>query len=125
MEYTRFLVPDAYVITEELIASDWKFLRENLAYGIFDDKGKLRSTANALIRLPYIWVISSVETDPQYRRRGYATSVIPALIRETFQHADVAMLYVSRDNFDANRVYERLGFRKFADFLELTDYVDI
>ncbi len=75
------------------------------------------SSANAMIRLPYVWVISGVETHPEFRRRGYASSVVSKLINEAFQNVKSVMLFTSRNNTEAISVYNKLGFRKFGEIL--------
>lgn len=125
LEYTRFLAPEDYTLSNELIETNRGFLRAGLAYGAFNDKGKLQSTANALIKLPYVWVIAGVETLPQYRKRGLATSIVSTILKEAFRSTDTVMLFVNNDNLEAIRVYEKLGFRKFADFLELQDFLQV
>src|SRR5579863_9231869 len=77
---------------------------------VFDSEGRMLSSANAMIRLPYVWVISGVETHPEFRRRGYASSVVSKLIKEAFQNVKSVMLFTSRNNTEAISVYNKLGF---------------
>jgi ribosomal protein S18 acetylase RimI-like enzyme len=114
-DYVRFVVPVGLDITEELIEINRRFLREHRAYGIFDEQGKIVSVASCFVNLPHVSVISGVETNPAFRRRGYASAVVSTLVRDVFNRSDSAMLYVNNDNYDAIRVYERLGFQKIAE----------
>lgn len=113
-EYARFVVTDEWEITNEIIERNRKFLKENSAYGIFENS-KLVSTANALVRTPEFCVISGVQTHPDYRRRGYGSAVTTAAVRDALQTSDSAILFVDVQNNDAISVYERLGFHKVPE----------
>lgn len=113
-DYSKFLVPHDIEITSELLENNRKFLQEHLAYGIFDH-GKIISVASSFVNLPHVSIISGIETRPEFRRRGFATAVVSTLVREVLASSDAAMLYVNNYNYEAIRVYERLGFHKIAE----------
>jgi RimJ/RimL family protein N-acetyltransferase len=123
-EFTKFWLEENEVLNQEWIEVSREYLRSGVYYGVFDSEGRGRrmlSSANALICLPYVWVISGVKTLAEYRKRGYASSILSRIISEAFQNTDRVMLFVNRDNAEAINVYEKLGFRKFAEFLEVID----
>ncbi|HDM23896.1 MAG TPA: GNAT family N-acetyltransferase, partial [Candidatus Bathyarchaeota archaeon] len=97
------------LVTERTVAET---LRMQRCYGIFEN-GKLVSVAHTYVRLPEIWVVGGVYTRPEYRGRGYATSVTSAVTRDAVQSGAVAMLHVAEDN-PAYRIYERIGYREIA-----------
>ncbi|HLF75923.1 MAG TPA: GNAT family N-acetyltransferase [Dehalococcoidia bacterium] len=57
--------------------------------------------------------IVGVATLPAYRRRGLATAVVDLLIEDALQRG-VETIFLSADDDDVARVYERLGFRRVA-----------
>jgi len=55
------------------------------------------------------YVIVGVATDPNHQRKGYATECLVPLINEVLnKHPKV---YLQYDNWEAGKIYERLGFR--------------
>jgi predicted GNAT family acetyltransferase len=78
--------------------------------GAFDGD-KLVSTAASHLRLPFVWVIGGVFTDPGYRGRGFGISVASPVLREAMANVDRAMLLVRTDNLAAKKMYGKLGFR--------------
>ena len=97
------------LVTERTVAET---LRMQRCYGIFEN-GKLVSVAHTYVRLPEIWIIGGVYTRPEYRGRGYATSVTSAVTRDAVQSGALAMLHVAEGN-PAYRIYERIGYREVA-----------
>lgn len=115
-EYAKFVAPEGLEITQDVLDENQRFLRDYFALAIYNEKeNRLISTANAIVMLPEVWVISSVMTDNQYHRMGYGTNVVSALTGEALNHSDAAMLYVDRDNRNAIRIYEKLGFHKVTE----------
>jgi len=55
--------------------------------------------------------ISAVCTHPDYRGRGYASSLVSILIQRTTKRNEIPFLHVRTENVDAIRVYEKLGFK--------------
>jgi ribosomal protein S18 acetylase RimI-like enzyme len=114
-EWTRFVLPEGWEVTEQIIENNRKFLKEYAAFGIMDSNGKIVSVASSFVWLPHVTVISGVETHPIHRRKGYATAVVSAALKDALIRSQSAFLFVNQDNYDAIRVYERLGFRKIGE----------
>lgn len=86
-------------------------LLKGLAYGLYEN-GQLVSFAAAPEILEDLAIIRGVHTVPHLRRKGYATSVCSALVAEVLEKGKDAILYVSKDNAPAIKVYSKLGFRE-------------
>ena len=64
--------------------------------------------------------IGLVYTLPRHRRRGYATTLVGAIVREKLaQGAARVFLVTDLDNATSNGVYARLGFRPVSDQVRL------
>jgi ribosomal protein S18 acetylase RimI-like enzyme len=75
-----------------------------------DGSSKLVAMAGRRMN-PNGWVeISAVCTDEAFRGRGYAARVVRAVASGVRAEGQRAFLHVRWDNYDAKRVYERLGF---------------
>ncbi len=98
-------------INGELVRESEEAMKKGLVYDVVID-GKLVSVATASAKLPFVWVVASVYTASGYRRRGYGTLVTSAVTEDALRHADAASLYVEENNYDAIRIYERLGYNK-------------
>jgi ribosomal protein S18 acetylase RimI-like enzyme len=59
--------------------------------------------------------ISGVCTDPQFQGRGLARRLMVALIRRQMQRGETPFLHVMRDNGNARRLYERMGFGVYRE----------
>ena len=55
--------------------------------------------------------ISGVCTHPDFQGRGLARRLMVKLIRRQMQRDETPFLHVMRDNHNAHRLYERMGFR--------------
>jgi predicted GNAT family acetyltransferase len=78
--------------------------------GIHED-GKLVAMAGERLK-PYGYTeISAVCTHPDYRGRGYASSLVSILIHRITRRNETPFLHVREENVDAIRVYEKLGFK--------------
>jgi predicted GNAT family acetyltransferase len=78
--------------------------------GIRED-GRLVAMAGERLK-PYGYTeISAVCTHPDYRGRGYASSLVSILIQRIAKRSEVPFLHVRKENVDAIRVYEKLGFK--------------
>ena len=57
-------------------------------------------------------VIGNILTAPEARGRGYATAITATLVSTLFEQSySTVVLNVFEDNYNAIRIYERLGFR--------------
>jgi len=75
-----------------------------------EESGRLVAMAGIRLRLPGYSEISAVCTHPDFRGRGYARSLVSALMLEIRGRAETPFLHVRMDNTGAVRVYEKLGF---------------
>jgi ribosomal protein S18 acetylase RimI-like enzyme len=120
-EFAKFWLEDNETLSDEYVEGSRVYIRNGAYYGVFGSEGRLLSSANAMIRLPYVWVITGVETHPEFRRKGYATSIVSKLIGEAFQTTESVALFTNRENAEAINVYEKLGFRKFGELFTEID----
>lgn len=63
--------------------------------------------------------ISVVATDEQYRNKGYATSIVSALVREILKTSSTALIHVLTDNAPAIRAYSKVGFKPYKTYLSI------
>jgi predicted GNAT family acetyltransferase len=75
------------------------------------EAGQLVAMAGEGLRLPGYAEISAVCTHPQQRGRGYASSLVSALIQKITERDETPFLHVSTENPDAVRLYKKLGFK--------------
>ena len=91
------------------------FEREPLArgpwYGV-RRKGKLIAQGGTHLLLSRAAEIGNIVTARRYRRRGYASQVISALVRTLNAQGKAVFLQVLKDNAPAIACYERLGFER-------------
>jgi GNAT superfamily N-acetyltransferase len=59
--------------------------------------------------------ISGVCTQPEFQGQGLARRLVNLLIRRQMQRGEVPFLHVMRDNENAHRLYERMGFRDYRE----------
>jgi len=79
------------------------------------ESGHLVAMAGEGFRFPGYTEISAVCTHPDYRGRGYASSLVSALIQKITRRGQIPFLHVSKENAVAIRVYEKLGFKTRRD----------
>jgi ribosomal protein S18 acetylase RimI-like enzyme len=93
-------------------------------HGIFRgvwDGGDLVAVAGTHMVEPSsgVCAIGNVYTRHDRRRQGLGTSVTGAVVSEAFRRGlRTVVLNVDRRNVTAARVYDRLGFRHYCDFVE-------
>jgi ribosomal protein S18 acetylase RimI-like enzyme len=61
--------------------------------------------------------IGAVATDRKYRNRGLATSVVSSLVQEILKNSPIASIHVRKDNAPAIRVYTKVGFEPYKQYL--------
>src|SRR3989475_6238289 len=74
------------------------------------EKGQLVAMAGERLRPLGHTEISAVCTHPEYRGRGYASSLVSTLIQEISKRGEIPFVHVRTENVGAIRVYEKLGF---------------
>ncbi len=74
------------------------------------EAGRLVAMAGEGFRFAGYTEISAVCTHPDYRSRGYASSLVSELIQKITKRGEIPLLHVGMDNAEAIRVYEKLGF---------------
>jgi len=60
--------------------------------------------------------IGTIATHEAYRNKGYATSIVSALVKEILQKSNLALIHVFRDNPPAIKVYEKVGFKPYRSY---------
>jgi len=63
--------------------------------------------------------IGVIATDERYRNRGYATSIVSALVQEIFKRSPIALIHVIADNVPAVRAYSKVGFKPYKAYLSI------
>jgi len=96
---------------ERIVAS----MDRTLWLGIFSDS-KLVSLGNTVMT-NFAGNVGVVVTLESYRNRGHATSVVSALLKEILKVSDLALIHILKDNIPARRVYEKVGFRPYRNYL--------
>ncbi len=86
-------------------------VNKGFAYGGYAD-GQLASCATVSEHIDDVALIRGVFTAPHMRNRGLSTSVCSALVEESFRLGKTPVLWVSKDNHAALRVYKKLGFKE-------------
>jgi predicted GNAT family acetyltransferase len=90
------------------------FLRRTPELGTYlgiHEGGQLVAMAGERIRPVGYTEISAVCTHPEYRGRGYASSLVSSLIQNIIERDETPFLHVRTENVGAIRVYEKLGFK--------------
>jgi ribosomal protein S18 acetylase RimI-like enzyme len=80
-----------------------------LFFGIFENE-RLVSMAGQRMRVPGFVEVSAVCTHPDARGRGYARTLMSAVMEKIQHDSDTPFLHSFADNYAAIRVYESLGF---------------
>ncbi|MBS1493183.1 MAG: GNAT family N-acetyltransferase [Bacteroidetes bacterium] len=98
-----------------------RMLETGMFYGIREE-GKIEAVAGIHVYSPEYKVaaLGSITTHPNSRGKGYATKVTACLCKELFKNVEVIGLNVHSENSTAIHCYEKLGFVKIADYLEIT-----
>lgn len=94
-----------------------KSLETAFALGIKKD-GRLVSAGSTRF-VDFASNINMVATDEGYRGRGYATSIVSALVQEIFKKSPIALIHVIADNAPAVRAYSKVGFKPYKTYLSM------
>lgn len=98
-----------------------RMLETGMFFGIRDND-KLKSVAGIHVYSPEYKAaaLGSITTHPDSRSKGLATKVTACLCKELLKNIEVIGLNVHSENSSAIHCYEKLGFIKIADYLEIT-----
>jgi RimJ/RimL family protein N-acetyltransferase len=100
----------------EVTAKDRRESLESVYWlGIRED-GKLVSVGNTRF-VDFGSNIGVVATDARYRNRGFATSIVSALVREILKRSPVALIHAVSDNEPALRAYSKVGYKPDKRYL--------
>jgi ribosomal protein S18 acetylase RimI-like enzyme len=97
-------------ITEGLVER----MSERLWLGI-KANGKLVSIGNTRLT-DWGSNIGVIATHEAYRNKGYATSIVSALVKEILQKSNLALIHVLSSNLPAIRVYGKVGFNPYRRY---------
>lgn len=78
-------------------------------YGLLVDD-ELVSSAFITAESEKVGVIRGVYTDPKYRNKGLATSLVSYITKDLTDRGKIASLRVRSDNFVAIKVYKKVGY---------------
>jgi predicted GNAT family acetyltransferase len=90
-------------------------MNERLWLGVKVD-GKLVSIGGTRLE-DWASNIHTVATHEDYRNRGYATSVVSALVEEILERSDLALIHVRSENVPAIRIYTKVGFKPYKEYI--------
>jgi GNAT superfamily N-acetyltransferase len=96
---------------DEVIKTIEEALTGGLAFGAYEN-GALSSTAAVPELLDKHGLIRGVYTAPELRSRGLATSACSALVEELLRLGREPVLWVSKVNPPARKLYEKIGFKQ-------------
>lgn len=89
-------------------------MKQRVWFGIKLD-GKLVSIGGARID-DWVGNINTVATCKDYRGRGYATSIVSALVVQIMKKSSLALIHVETKNAPALRAYTKAGFRPYKNY---------
>lgn len=100
----------------ENVAEAW--LPAHLAAGPYfcvRQNGQIVSAGGVHFANPYIAQVGNMVTVPKYRRQGYGTGILMAIVGGLREGSRIISLGVVQDNEVAIRLYRRFGFRVVRD----------
>ena len=74
------------------------------------------AAVGSLLLTDWAGLIGVVATHKNYRKRGYATSVVSKIAKQILEKLPLALIYVLSNNLPAIRVYEKVGFRQYKTY---------
>jgi GNAT superfamily N-acetyltransferase len=106
---TEDLIEASKSLGEELKNLVQNAINRGFAYGGYEN-GLLVSCATVSEHLEDVALIRGVFTVPSMRGQGLSTSVCSVLVEELIRLGKTPMLWVSKDNLPALKLYVKLGF---------------
>ena len=99
-------------------AKDIEFSKKHILFGIKHEK--------RIVSIAQIWfgdevgIIPTVATDPEFRNRGYATSLVSRSVQELFKFKNIplCLIHVRAENAPAVHTYKKIGFKDYFQFAE-------
>jgi predicted GNAT family acetyltransferase len=88
-------------------------------FSLWEDEGRPRATARLRLIAGIGARVSGVYTPPSERRRGYAAALTAALSQAVLDRGQFCCLFADADNPLTNRIYQRIGYVKVADFADV------
>lgn len=79
-------------------------------------EGKLVAFGKAVSKSP-VGHVSWIATHADYRDRGYATSILSALLKMLFESSETAIIYVLSENATAMHLYSKVGFKPYKRYV--------
>jgi GNAT superfamily N-acetyltransferase len=102
----------------DITAEDRKeSLEKTFWLGIMQD-GKIVSVGNTRF-VDFGSNIGIVATDAHYRNKGYATTIVSALVQEILKRSPTALIHVLKTNVPAVRAYSKVGYKPYRHYLLL------
>lgn len=86
---------------------------------LWEDGGRPVSLAAASRAYGGLVRVSLVYTPPEHRRRGYAAACVAAVTEQQLAKGNRCMLYTDLANPTSNGVYQRVGYRRVGDAVNL------
>jgi predicted GNAT family acetyltransferase len=88
-------------------------------FSLWEDEGRPRATARLRLIAGTGARVSGVYTPPSERGRGYAAALTAALSQAVLDRGQFCCLFADADNPLTNRIYQRVGYVKVADFADV------
>ncbi len=102
---------------EEITENDRKKITPETEFILRKD-GHIVSKANIHGTSKSYFQIGGVNTRKEYRRKGYAAQVVSFLCKHYFdQGLKHGLLFTANDNFGAQELYKKIGFKPVDDFI--------
>ncbi|MDE1148195.1 MAG: GNAT family N-acetyltransferase [Azospirillaceae bacterium] len=86
-------------------------IRMGAYFGLRSGDGRLMAMTGQRMHLPGLREISAVCTDPDFRGRGLAQTLVAAVAVGIATEGKTPFLHVKTENEAAKKIYEKLGFR--------------
>jgi ribosomal protein S18 acetylase RimI-like enzyme len=91
------------------------FLKRTIEFGNYEgifNNGKLIAMAGQRMHPDKFVEISAVCTHPDHLGKGYAGRLIESQVRQIKANQEIPFLHVTSDNYNAIRLYKKLGFEE-------------
>lgn len=110
------LMRDAYPeFWSEITVEDVEDSFEDALWVGIRREGKLVAFGKAVLTQP-VSHVAWIATLESYRNRGYATSVLSALLKAVLVSSSTAVIYVLSDNPVAMQLYSKVGFKPYKRY---------